>query len=180
MYDMHVAGGIYATLLLLVMALTGLTWSFEWYNKSLYKVFSIEYQNKGDHGHGKVRSNAKDTHHISYDGWQTAYDNVRTTNPEATEYTVSKRGVAVKSNSYGNQRASDMYSFNSEGAITKVVEYEDSEPQGKLRGWLYSLHVGSWGGITTRIMWLLAALIGATLPLTGYYLWLKRKFSKKR
>ena len=30
-YGLHVAGGMYALLLLLVMALTGLTWSFNWY-----------------------------------------------------------------------------------------------------------------------------------------------------
>ena len=30
-YDSHVSLGIYVTLFLLVMALTGLTWSFQWY-----------------------------------------------------------------------------------------------------------------------------------------------------
>ena len=39
---------------------------------------------------------------------------------------------------------------------------------------VYSIHVGSWGGITTRILTFLAALIGGTLPLTGYYIWLWR------
>ena len=31
LYDLHVSGGFYAALLLLVLALTGLTWSFGWY-----------------------------------------------------------------------------------------------------------------------------------------------------
>jgi uncharacterized iron-regulated membrane protein len=174
MHDLHVAGGIYATLLLLVMALTGLTWSFEWYNKGVHTALGIEYKAK-EHNHGKA--NSKNPRNPSYEGWQIAYENVRCTTADATEYTISKRGVSVKSDTYGNQRASDRYSFDKAGAITKVVKYEDSEPQSKLRGWLFSLHVGSWGGITTRIMWLLASLIGATLPLTGYYLWFKRKFS---
>lgn len=30
-YDLHVAGGMYALVFLLAMALTGLTWSFQWY-----------------------------------------------------------------------------------------------------------------------------------------------------
>ena len=38
-YDLHVAGGFYALLLLLVMALTGLTWSFEWYKEGVYALF---------------------------------------------------------------------------------------------------------------------------------------------
>ena len=46
---------------------------------------------------------------------------------------------------------------------------------GYLGGWIYSIHVGSWGGYLTRILAFLAALLGASLPLTGYYLWIKRK-----
>ncbi|MBQ5829709.1 MAG: PepSY domain-containing protein, partial [Alistipes sp.] len=42
------------------------------------------------------------------------------------------------------------------------------------------VHVGNWGGMLTRIFWFLAAMLGATLPLTGYYLWIKRKFIRKR
>ena len=38
-----------------------------------------------------------------------------------------------------------------------------------------ALHFGTWGGMVTRILYVLAALIGATLPITGYYIWWKRK-----
>lgn len=39
---------------------------------------------------------------------------------------------------------------------------------------IYQIHTGAWGGITTRIIWFATALCGASLPLTGYYMWLKR------
>lgn len=90
-YDLHVAGGIYVALLLLVMALTGLTWSFEWYREGFNYLF------------GEVMT----------------------------------------------------------------------------RRLIYSIHVGNWGGIITRVLWFLAAIIGAMLPLTGYYLFFKRKFGKR-
>lgn len=38
---LHVAGGMYVLLLLLVMALTGLTWSFQWYSKGFYALFGV-------------------------------------------------------------------------------------------------------------------------------------------
>uniref|UniRef100_UPI0027350C2A PepSY-associated TM helix domain-containing protein n=1 Tax=uncultured Alistipes sp. TaxID=538949 RepID=UPI0027350C2A len=38
-HDSHVSLGFYATLLLLVMALTGLTWSFGWYRTAAYELF---------------------------------------------------------------------------------------------------------------------------------------------
>ena len=90
-YDLHVSAGMYATILLLIMALTGLVWSFEWYKDGFYALFG-------------------------------------------------------------------------EGA----------------REWLRALHTGSIGGITTKILWCIAAIIGGTLPLTGYYLWIKRKFCRKQ
>lgn len=82
--SLHVAGGIYVTLFLLLMALTGLTWSFEGY-----------------------------------------------------------RQLAV-------------------GTL------------GLRQPTLYALHTGAIGGMTTRILWFIAALLGATLPLTGYYIWLRK------
>ena len=38
-YDSHVSLGFYTTLFLLVMALTGLTWSFTWYRTAVYSLF---------------------------------------------------------------------------------------------------------------------------------------------
>ena len=89
-YDLHVSAGFWVTIVLLLMALTGLVWSFSWYREGFYALFGS-------------------------------------------------------------------------GAKT----------------WLYSLHVGTIGGVTTRVLWCLAAIVGGTLPLTGYYLWIKRKFFKK-
>ena len=38
-YDTHVSIGFYSTIFLLVMALTGLTWSFGWYRTAAYSLF---------------------------------------------------------------------------------------------------------------------------------------------
>lgn len=75
----------------------------------------------------------------------------------------------------GDGRASDRYQFNRRsGEVSIATAYSDAAGADKLRGWIYSIHTGSLGGIFTRILWLLGALLGATLPLTGYYIWLKR------
>ena len=58
-YDLHVAGGMYALVLLLAMSLTGLTWSFTWYRTAFYKVFGVEVQQQGGHGHGQKESTSK-------------------------------------------------------------------------------------------------------------------------
>ena len=44
--DLHTIGGVYVCLLLLVMALTGLTWSFDWYRNGFYSLFGVKPEKK--------------------------------------------------------------------------------------------------------------------------------------
>ena len=57
-YDLHVSGGFYAALLLLILALTGLTWSFGWYRNAFYSVFGISANPPQAH-HAPASSGAK-------------------------------------------------------------------------------------------------------------------------
>lgn len=41
--SLHVAGGMYALVAVMIMALTGLTWSFDWYRAAFYAVCGVEY-----------------------------------------------------------------------------------------------------------------------------------------
>lgn len=43
---------------------------------------------------------------------------------------------------------------------------------------LHALHVGSWKGIFSRLLWFVAVLLGGSLPVTGLMIYLKK--SKKR
>lgn len=179
-YDLHVAGGIYAALLLLAMALTGLTWSFEWYGKRFYSLFGVETSASG-HAHNAPKGGGRSGNASQYIHWQSAVDAVQGECGDYTEMTISKGAVSVKHGGLGNQRASDKYNFDGRtGEITDVVLYDNSDHSRKVRGWVYSIHVGNWGGMVTRVMWFLAAMLGATLPLTGYYLWIRRKFFRKK
>ena len=179
-YDLHAVGGIYATLLLLAMALTGLTWSFEWYNKGFYKLLGADKVASAGAAVKSSKGGAKSKIENPYLHWSDVVAEVESRNGEFVEMTISKGKVDVKSDNYGNQRAKDTYHFDSAtGEITSVERYADKASDSKTKGWVYSVHVGSWGGMFTRVLWFLAAMLGATLPLTGYYLWIKRKFFKK-
>ena len=165
-YDLHVAGGMYTLVLLLVMALTGLSWSFSWYRTGFYKVFGVE-TTQGGGGHGASAQTA------AQGGEREEL------NPDYKQITVFKGSATVSFNRLGNQRAADRYTFNPRsGEITGATLYKDADASGKIRGWIFSVHVGSWGGLTTRILSFLAALVGASLPLTGYYLWIRRLIRK--
>lgn len=45
---------------------------------------------------------------------------------------------------------------------------------------IHGLHVGSWGGIGSRLLWLVSACLGATLPVTGLLLFIRRIWGKRK
>lgn len=295
-YDLHVAGGFYATLLLLALALTGLTWSFSWYRNTFYSVFGVstspiqahgpsaqkettgerkkgkreEYREKetnkriressltrekkaapsaerlpplvaanptrkgteaqedkksdnrkaekganpteeskryepserpkGERKQSegrkagqeegnertKTEKGKEDTHRektlekTDYTVWGTVLVSLQNRYPDFNSITVQNGTATVSTAQYGNTRGSDRYSFDPEtGRITEVQLYKDLPKSSKIRGWIYSVHVGSWGGITTRILSCLVSLLGAVFAITGYYFWIKKKTRKR-
>lgn len=214
-YDLHVAGGIYAVLFMLAMALTGLTWSYGWYSNALYGFFPNEKSGRGDVAmaveeiyepgaatplnptalNGEIDAVSSVTLHTDavsgatelaadnnspYYSWQVAVDAV-SGNADFNTITVSVGSVSVALGGFGNQRAYDKYSFDEgTGAIIGAEYYCDSSCRSKARGWVRTLHVGTWGGLFSKILYFLAALLGASLPLTGYWLWIRRLYLKRK
>lgn len=188
-YDLHVAGGMYALVFLLAMALTGLTWSFQWYRTGFYKTFGVEVQPSMGHGNaaanatakgGKRKGSPEGRKHSPYTNWQQVYEQLAEANPDYKLISVSDGSASIALPRFGNQRGTDRYKFNPRnGEITETTLYKDLDNSGKIRGWIYSVHVGSWGGMLTRILTFIAALVGASLPLTGYYLWIRRLMKRK-
>lgn len=113
--------------------------------------------------------------------WQRVYDELAAQNPDFDRISVSAGTANVSYSRWGNRRASDRYTFDkSGGSITGASLYKDQDRQAKLRGWIHSVHVGSWGGLFSKILAFLAAFIGGTLPLTGYYLWIRRMINRRK
>ena len=81
---------------------------------------------------------------------------------------------------FGNTMGGDRYEFDpSTGKLTTFTPYVDLPASAKIRGQIYAVHTGTWGGWLTRILYCLAALFASALPITGYYLWFRRVFPKK-
>ncbi|MEN9919452.1 MAG: hypothetical protein RL662_1888 [Bacteroidota bacterium] len=176
LHDAHIALGIYACLFLLICSLTGLMWSFEWYKKGVCRLFGVEIP-------ADKKENTREKNRTPLDAsvWQTAFDNSIKQVANYTTITVSDGSVMVLPSDALHTRAMDKYAFDkSSGKITKVSLYADEKSVSKIMTWAYALHVGAFGGITVRILTFLACLIGATLPLTGYYLYYRRLKKKNK
>lgn len=173
-HDLHVAAGIYVAIILLAIALTGLTWSFSWYRTGFYAMFGVDAKAPGSMARG---GNAA----VSYRHWQKLLEEIAEKNPDYRQMTIKDGVVTVVPKGRNNLMNADKYTYHKRsGEITKVKRYDSESKATKLRSMVYMVHVGSWGGWITRLITFLAALLGATLPLTGYYLWLRRLLRKKQ
>lgn len=190
-YDTHIAGGMYVILLLLVMSLTALNFSFDWYRKGFYAVFGVRTE-QSTHTNPKPAKNKQsgnraeiqrsgEREKTNYAVWSAVITNLKEVNLNYKSISIQDGSASVSINSSGNIRASDNYSFHPDtGEITDIKYYKDQPKSAKMRGWVYSVHVGTWGGWTTRILYFIACLIGTALPWTGYYIYLKKWRVKRK
>lgn len=191
-HDIHVAGGIYVTVFLLAIALTGLNWSFKWYRNGFFSLFGADTQatrteaSRGGSGRGdrsdsgrSDRPSHRET--LPFAHWQEVHDALAAEFPDCRQITISEGSAGVVPAGRRSMRATDTYSFDRRtGEIRGCEPYSSKDRSVKLQGVIYTVHTGSWGGLVTRILNFLAALLGATLPLTGYYLWIRRLLRKKQ
>lgn len=179
-YDLHVSGGFYALLLLLVLALTGLTWSFGWYRDAFYTMFGIETTQSQGHapapttakGSGERKGKQKRT---DYTQWAEVLSTLQNQYADYNSITIQDGSATVSTANYGNTRGSDRYTFDpASGLITEIQLYKDLPKSAKIRGWIYSVHAGTWGGLTTKILSCLVSFLGAIFAITGYYFWIRK------
>lgn len=205
-YDSHVATGFYTLIFLLVMALTGLTWSFGWYRTAAYSLFGAAPQAmETSHGHaGKPQEADSSQHRNRQDGdsktgrqarpdesdkassnqirlyqtWDRVLAGLQRTYPAYTSIKLEQGSAQIVTSPEGSLRKSDTARFQAgNGNITGITTSDQAPVSQKVKGYFYSFHTGSWGGIWTKILYFLAALLGGILPLSGYYLWYKKRQS---
>ena len=183
LFDLHRILGVYLVLALLLLSLTGLMWSFGWYRSSVAAVFGIEQPaeggGQGRHGGGGGRGGRGEERSVSVpsDWWQKALEVSQKEVGSYKSIRIAKNGsIIVLPDNAIHGRANDTYQFSYEKSSTEpVLRYGDKKDQSYMMTWAYVLHVGTWGGVWSKILTFLAALVGASLPITGYMLWLKKK-----
>jgi len=194
-YDLHSVLGVYAFLILLVCAATGPMWSFQWYRNGVYRILGAETPMAGSHEknkpepkgakggntNGKKAMNEHENKKPDFSKWQIVASELQKQNP-ANDYIVIQTGSAsVHQKNAATSRALDKYQFDAtSGAITQTQLYADQSYTSKIPGWYRDLHVGAYWGIWSKILTFLAGLIGSSLPITGYYLWLSKKKKKRK
>lgn len=188
-HDLHVAGGIYATIFLLAMALTGLTWSFSWYRTGFYAMLGVD-ASAGGHGRPATEQVAAPRHQHpeapdtteAIDGNRPhRHDRADGNRPEGSEATDGNRPHRHDQADGNRPEGVGRHGNHSEAKAAEATPRSGSNDRAaSVRSTIYKIHTGGWGGIIAKIITFLAALLGATLPITGYYLWIRRLRNKSQ
>ncbi|HTN09155.1 PepSY-associated TM helix domain-containing protein [Agriterribacter sp.] len=186
-YDLHNVLGFYMTWIAIFLAITGLVFGFQWFAKSLYWITSggetmvehthpvsdttktASFANMADHLWQEHRAGLKENESIG------VYFAGIPTDP--VEIAINHKPGTYYNSDYYHY---DQYTGKELPATGSYAgKFEDAPLADKIVRMNYDMHVGAILGLPGKILAFFASLIAASLPVTGFYIWLGRKKKKK-
>jgi len=187
-YDLHNVLGFYMSLVALIIVITGLCISLPWFQGGIYWLTS------GGKAAKPFKPALSDTTIVNPTPLTTLrVDSLFRLHQHryASAYYIwpatKKAALLVLLNTdpekdYKREfRYYDQYTLRDISAQSSFYgTYDGSGMADKLRRMNVSIHMGTIGGVTTKIIAFLASLIAASLPVTGFIIWWGKRKKKKK
>ena len=184
-YDIHNVGGFYTYLVILLLATTGLVWTFDWWTDGIYRLLGDDpkevFADKPSplEWAGQPKGQAIDL--ALHDAIQRrpSWLGIYLSLPK----TEGKGEIAayVLFDGTSGWEESDRYTYHpATGQLHWQKKQEEKLLGEKWRNSNYAIHVGSIYGLPTKILACFTALFCASLPVTGFMIWLGRRKKKKK
>lgn len=170
-YDLHNVAGFYSSFILLIIALTGLTMSFELSTIKTPDASSDTTANRTrpDIADYVLQKAKKENSTAAF-----YYYNI----PAKAEGTLNVSAYASNDNFY--DRRIIKYDQFSGDDLYKGKPFGELTAPDKVKAMNFDLHTGAALGLTGKILAFLASLVATSLPITGIIMWLNKKKSKKK
>jgi len=181
-YDLHNVLGFYMWVPIMIITLTGLVYSFKWVDNSIQFVFNG----------GKLpieRSIPKSSLATTMVNVNNSLDNalvtVLRTNPTADVLSIRFRSgetapVDIQTRLLKSKTSAFIWYYFDRNTGQLLMKYSHKDVKGgeKVRTMNYDMHVGSIGGLGTKLLAFVASLICASLPITGFLMWYNKARKK--
>ncbi len=200
LWNLHAVVGTWVLIFFLLLTLTGLTWSYNWYRDAAYAVMGVEApkpkakpQSKQNSDKNtlassiRVKANAKDNSSIPINALLDA--SWKVFNKQVNSYSTAAFKIPEKGNTLEvsfvdaipqHERARNTLKYN---GLTQQVEelsfYKDKPLNEKIMSSILPVHRGSFFGPIWQFLTMLAALSMPLFFITGWMLYLKRRKQKK-
>ena len=180
-HDLHIVLGFYSSILLFIFAFTGLAWSFEWFNKGIYKVTNSSMKPPPP----PASTYLADAKSISFDqALATAFEHAADAeyyNVSVPKDSVGTMNVSVLKNNAVHESATDMlYLDQYSGKLLSKMDFADRNLGARVRSTFKPVHTGSIWGMPSKIIAFIVCLLGASFPVTGTIMWINRTRKKKK
>ncbi|MFI2743166.1 PepSY-associated TM helix domain-containing protein [Zhouia sp. PK063] len=184
-YDLHNVLGFYSLLLALVIAITGLVWSYKWVANSIYFITSGgEIRPIHEHPHSNVAM-AKLIPNDSISALDKAWYKVMVQEPnvQGMYMTPEPRDeddpieiVAYQNHkSFYNKNEYFFDRYTLKPLRNKGDRFKEADFADQLSSMNYDIHIGAVLGFSGKILAFFISLISASLPITGFLVWWNKK-----
>ncbi|WP_067144632.1 PepSY-associated TM helix domain-containing protein [Pseudotamlana agarivorans] len=190
-YDLHNVLGFYSLLFGLILGITGLVWSFQWFDQAVYFVASGgEIKEMGHHHPHSDLANKDLVWNDSISPMDKAlYKTLEIDKRVAGIYLtpiLEDEDDPIEITVYHdvgtwydhNEYFYDRYTL--EPLEQKGSKFSEASFADRLSMMNYDIHIGSIFGFAGKIFAFLISLVCASLPVTGFLVWYGRKFKKQK
>ncbi|HEX8503932.1 MAG TPA: PepSY-associated TM helix domain-containing protein [Hymenobacter sp.] len=175
-HDFHIVLGFYASLFLLVFALTGVGMSFEWVTQGINKLTNSPMKRP------EPPVSAAPAAGATAFAPDAALALARQQAPNAENYSLqmpkeptgSIRVAVLRPGAITENATDEVFLDQYSGQVISGQTYEQRPLGQRIRGLFKPVHTGAIFGWPTKILALIISLLGATFPVTGTILWLNR------
>lgn len=184
-YDLHTILGFYIGIIAIIIAITGLTFSYEWVKDSIYYAANLG----GDREKEAMKPVIDTTlfQSSSDKALDIALFETLKKEPKAEMFFVRASldksqpilsGAYLYSLRYDHQ--SNYYFHPSNGALIKSESNDEKSTGMQLVEMSYGIHTGQILNLPGKIIAFTVSLIAASLPITGFIIWWGRKKKTKK
>jgi sulfite reductase (NADPH) flavoprotein alpha-component len=183
-WDLHSVFGTWCLLFYLLAALTGLSWSYEWYNRGLNKLLSDAPQNERMRKRGPPpQGPAPEANYEAI--WSSIYSSA---GPGLSAYNIRMPAVAgqpatvfyLLKNSPHDRALNQINLDPATGEVKSHERYASKSLKAQLLTSIYALHTGSYFGLVGRIILTVSSLCMPLFFITGWLLYLDRRRKKRQ
>lgn len=185
-YDLHNVLGFYLLIPSLILALTGMVWSFQWFKKTVYVAAARTAAAPGvlkTVSADSILLKQQPAAVLSQTALDKALAEARLLLPNAKRFNVltaaADPSAVLKINGYGHEETyhnRDELQFDqfSGKLLGKRMDIEKNAGEQLVEA-NYDIHIGAIAGLPGKILAFIASLICASLPLTGFLIWWNKR-----
>ena len=184
-WDLHAVFGTWCLLFYLLAAVTGLTWSYQWFGNAVNQLLS-DAPAATKRGERRPPSANDVPPTVDYDAVWSSIQNsagagLSLVNLRLPPNAGQPATVFFLRKDSPHDRAFGVINLDpTTGVVKDVQRYEDKSLKAQLLTSIYALHVGSYFGLIGRILMMLASMTMPLFLITGWLLYLDRRAKKRQ